>query len=106
MKFQETKLKGSYLIDYERYKDERGSFDRIFCQKTFQTLLKEKNIRQINRSFTKKKGTVRGLHFQYPPHAEIKIVSCLKGKVWDVALDVRKGSPTFMEYHAVILSER
>ena len=104
MKFQETKLKGSYLIDYERYKDERGSFDRVFCQKTFQTLLKQKNICQINRSFTKKKGTVRGLHFQYPPHAEIKIVSCLKGKVWYVALDVRKGSPTFMEYHAVILS--
>jgi dTDP-4-dehydrorhamnose 3,5-epimerase len=105
MKFQETRLKGSYLIDHDNHKDERGFFDRVFCQKTFQSFLKKKNICQINRSFTKKEGTVRGLHFQYPPYAEIKIVSCLKGKVWDVAIDVRKGSPTFMEYHAVTLSE-
>lgn len=104
MKFQETKLKGSYLIDHENYKDGRGSFERIFCQKTFQFFLKKKNIRQINCSFTKKEGTVRGLHFQYPPYAEIKIVSCLKGKVWDVAIDIREGSPTFLEYYAVILS--
>ena len=105
MKFQETSLKGNYLIDLEKHKDERGFLNRTFCQKTLEPLLKEKNIRQINHSFTKKKGTVRGLHFQYPPHAEIKIVSCLKGKVWDVAIDIRKGSPTFMEYHAVTLSE-
>ena len=64
MKFQETKLKGSYLINHDNHNEKRGFFERIFCQKTFQTFLKEKNIRQINHSFTKKKGTVRGLHFQ------------------------------------------
>ena len=105
MKFEETKLKGSYLIKRKNYKDNRGFFDRIFCQTSLKNLLKTKNICQINRTFTKKEGTVRGLHFQYPPHAEAKIVSCLKGKVWDVAIDIRKGSPTFLKYHSVILSE-
>ena len=105
MKLQETKLNGSYLIKRENYKDKRGSFDRIFCQTNLKNLLKTKNICQINRTFTKKEGTIRGLHFQYPPYAEAKIVSCLRGKVWDVAIDIRKGSPTFLKYHSVILSE-
>ena len=105
MKLQETKLNGSFLIKRENYKDKRGSFDRIFCQTNLKNLLKTKNICQINRTFTKKEGTIRGLHFQYPPYAEAKIVSCLKGKVWDVAIDIRKGSPTFLKYHSVILSE-
>ena len=105
MKLQETKLNGSFLIKRENYKDKRGSFDRIFCQTNLKNLLKTKNICQINRTFTKKEGTIRGLHFQYPPYAEAKIVSCLRGKVWDVAIDIRKGSPTFLKYHSVILSE-
>ena len=75
MKLQETKLNGSYLIKRENYKDKRGSFDRIFCQTNLKNLLKTKNICQINRTFTKKEGTIRGLHFQYPPYAEAKIVS-------------------------------
>jgi dTDP-4-dehydrorhamnose 3,5-epimerase len=105
MKFQATQLNGSYLIKRENYKDNRGFFDRIFCQTKLKNILKTKKIRQINRTLTKKEGTVRGLHFQYPPHAEAKIVSCLRGKVWDVAIDIRKGSPTFLKYHSVILSE-
>ena len=105
MKLQETKLNGSYLIKRENYKDNRGFFDRIFCQTNLKKILKTKNICQINRTLTKKEGTVRGLHFQYPPHAEVKIVSCLKGKIWDVAVDIRKGSPTFLKHHSVILSE-
>ena len=105
MKLQETKLNGSFLIKRENYKDKRGSFDRIFCQTSLKSLLGIKNICQINRTFTKKEGTIRGLHFQYPPYAEAKIVSCLRGKVWDVAIDIRKGSPTFLKYHSVILSE-
>ena len=105
MKLQETKLNGSYLIKRENYKDKRGSFDRIFCQTNLKNILKTKNICQINRTLTKKEGTVRGLHFQHSPHAEVKIVSCLKGKVWDVAVDIRKGSPTFLKYHSVVLSE-
>ena len=105
MKLHETKLNDSYLIKRKNYKDNRGFFDRIFCQTNLKKILKTKNICQINHTFTKKEGTVRGLHFQHPPHAEVKIVSCLKGKVWDVAVDIRKGSPTFLKYHSVILSE-
>ena len=105
MKLQETKLKGSYLIKRENHTDNRGFFDRIFCQTSLKNLLKTKNIYQINRTFTKKEGTVRGLHFQYPPYTETKIVSCLKGKVWDVAVDLRKGSTTFLHYHAEVLTE-
>ena len=105
MNFIETKLQGNYLIDNENYADERGFFTRTFCEKKFENILKNKKITQINRSFTKIRGTVRGLHFQYPPHAETKIISCLKGEVWDVAVDIRMGSPTFLKYHAVILSE-
>jgi len=105
MKFQETKLKGCYLIDFDKNEDHRGSLNRIFCQKTLSPLLKNKSIRQINRTFTRKEGAVRGLHFQNPPFAEIKIVSCTKGEVWDVAIDLRKGSPTFLHYCTVNLSE-
>ena len=67
-------------------------------------LINKKKICQINRTLTRKKGAVRGLHFQKPPHAETKIVSCLKGKVWDVVVDLREGSSTFLSYHAVELS--
>ena len=105
MKFQETKLKGCYLIDLDKNEDQRGFLNRIFCQKTLSPLLKNKSISQINRTFTRKEGVVRGLHFQNPPFAEIKIVSCTKGEVWDVAIDLRKGSPTFLHYFSVNLSE-
>jgi dTDP-4-dehydrorhamnose 3,5-epimerase len=105
MKFQEIKLKGCYLIDLDKNEDQRGSLNRLFCQKTFLPLLKNKSIRQINQTFTRKEGAVRGLHFQNPPFAEIKIVSCIKGEVWDVAVDLRKGSPTFLHYYGVNLSE-
>ena len=105
MKFQETQLKGCYLIDLDKNEDHRGSLNRIFCQKNLSRLLKGKSIRQINRTFTRKEGVVRGLHFQNPPFAEIKIVSCIKGEVWDVVVDLRKGSPTFLQYCAVNLSE-
>ena len=105
MKIQETNLKGCYLIDLDKKEDERGFLERMFCQKNLQSLLKEKSIRQVNRTYTKKEGVVRGLHFQNIPFAEIKIVSCIKGKIWDVAVDLRKGSPTFLQYISVILSE-
>jgi dTDP-4-dehydrorhamnose 3,5-epimerase len=105
MIFFETKLKKNFLITHNNLEDKRGSLKRIFCQKTLEPLLQNKTIRQINHTITKKEGTVRGLHFQNPPYQEIKIVSCLKGKVWDVAVDLRKGSPTFLQHHAAILSE-
>jgi dTDP-4-dehydrorhamnose 3,5-epimerase len=105
MTFQETKIKGCYLIDFNKNEDQRGFFSRIFCQETLLPLLKGKSIRQVNRTFSRTEGLVRGLHFQNSPYAEIKIVYCLKGKVWDVAVDLRKGSPTFLHYHSVTLTE-
>ena len=102
---QETPLKDLKLINHLPFKDERGFLSRLFCQKTLGHLINKKTIKQINKTSTKNKGTVRGLHFQHPPFAETKIISCLKGKVWDVAIDLRKGSSTFLHHHAQILSE-
>jgi dTDP-4-dehydrorhamnose 3,5-epimerase len=105
MIFKETSLRGNYLISFDKQNDERGFFSRIFSKKDLKLLVKKKTINQINHSFTKKQGTIRGLHFQHPPYAEIKIIFCIKGKVWDVAVDLRKNSPTFLQYYSLILSE-
>jgi dTDP-4-dehydrorhamnose 3,5-epimerase len=105
MEFLETKLKKNFIIKINKVEDKRGFLKREFCQKNFDTILEGKTIRQINSTYTKNKGTVRGLHFQKTPFTEIKIISCTKGKVWDVAVDLRKNSPTFLKYHSVILSK-
>ena len=101
-----TSIDGLKVIERLPIKDERGSFERFFCQESLGQFFRGKTIRQINRTFTKKKGTVRGLHFQYSPYAETKIVTCLKGKVWDVAVDLRQGSRTFLHYHEVLLTDK
>jgi len=103
--FQKTSMTGLHVLERSRTNDSRGFLERLFCQETLTPLFKGKIIRQINRTITRKKGTVRGLHFQYPPHGETKIVTCLKGKVWDVAVDLRKGSPTFLKSYGIELSE-
>jgi dTDP-4-dehydrorhamnose 3,5-epimerase len=100
-----TPLHGLKVIERKLIGDSRGFLERLFCQETLNSLLQGKTIRQINRTLTQNKGTVRGLHFQYPPHAETKIVTCIKGQVWDVAVDLRRGSSTFLQHHAVLLSE-
>jgi dTDP-4-dehydrorhamnose 3,5-epimerase len=100
-----TSLPGLYLIDRIPIKDDRGWLERIYCQDSIGELANGKAIRQITKTLTVKKGTVRGLHFQKTPYAETKIISCIKGKIWDVAVDLRKNSPTFLKYFAVELSE-
>jgi dTDP-4-dehydrorhamnose 3,5-epimerase len=105
MIFKKTKIKGLYIIEPEFKIDERGYFARIFCKNEFKKIGFDFNIVQINRSLTKKKGTIRGLHFQKPPKSEDKIVVCLKGKIFDVALDLRKNLPTFAKWVGVELSE-
>lgn len=100
-----TPIDGLNVIERERVGDSRGFLQRMFCQDSLGPFLQGKTVRQINRTLTRQKGTVRGLHFQNPPHAETKIVTCLKGQVWDVAVDLRRGSPTFLEHHAVLLTE-
>ena len=83
--------------------DSRGSLTRLFCSKELRFLWPGP-VMQINQTTTAFKGTVRGLHFQHPPHAEKKLVLCLRGEVWDVAVDLREGSPTFLRWHAECLS--
>ena len=102
--FHNTPIDKLKLIEHRPISDPRGYLNRLFCEKTLAHLIDKKKIRQINHTLTHKEGLVRGLHFQYGNHKEIKIVSCLKGKVWDVAVDLRKGSPTFLQYFAVTLS--
>ncbi len=105
MKFLETKLKDLFVIEPEQYQDHRGKFLRIFCENEFSEINFQKKIVQINQSSTKLKGLIRGMHFQYPPKAEIKIVRCIKGSIFDVALDLRKNSYTFLKWRGETLSE-
>ena len=100
----DTPLQGLKLIQRKPIGDHRGYLERMFCAEELQSLIHGKGIVQINLTLTAKRGTVRGLHFQYPPHAETKVVSCLRGEVFDVAVDLRQGSPTFLHWHAEILS--
>lgn len=102
--FFTTSLSGLTVIQRKPIEDDRGFFCRFYCAEEFREAGLQKSIAQINHTFTRGKGAVRGLHFQYPPHAEAKIVSCLKGEIYDVALDIRRGSPTFLCWHAEILS--
>ena len=102
-----TEIPGLEIIEHQPTTDSRGFFERLYCTESLGTRLSPTDtIRQINRSHTGRKFTVRGLHFQYPPAAETKIVTCLKGRVWDVAVDIRKGSPTFLQYQSVLLTDR
>lgn len=104
MIFHELTLKGSYLIEVEPYKDQRGLFERLFCKEEFKEIKHIKDIVQVNHSVTFKKGAIRGMHFQYPPKAEIKIIKCIQGSVYDVMVDLRASSATFLQWHAEILS--
>lgn len=105
MKFHKTKLDGLLIIDLELREDPRGYFARSFCQHEFAQAGVEFTIRQMNRSMNVEKGTIRGMHFQRAPKAEAKVVTVLRGKVWDVAVDVRPDSPTFGQFEAVELDE-
>ncbi len=102
---EETSLKGVFVITPKDIVDKRGSFERYFCVEEFKEVGFVKEIKQINKIQTKQQGIVRGFHYQLPPYTETKLVRCLKGKVFDVTLDLRKDSPTFMQYSAVELSE-
>ena len=99
-----TALKDLHSLQRKPLGDERGYLERLFCTEELQAILSGKHIMQINHTFTKKKGTVRGLHYQHPPHAETKLVMCLQGEVFDVALDLRHNSPTFLQWHGELLS--
>lgn len=99
-------LPGAYRIDLEPQNDFRGGFVRLFCAGEMKEIGLNKPILNVNFSSSLRKGTVRGLHFQYPPSCETKIVKCIRGAVWDCIVDVRKNSPTFLQWEAVELTEK
>ena len=105
MIFIETKLKGAYIIDIDRKEDSRGFFARTFCQKEFEEHGLKPIIAQANIAFNHHKGTLRGMHFQYPPSAETKLVRCTRGAIIDIIVDLRPESPTYLQHIAVELTE-
>ena len=104
MIFKETKLKGAFIIEPERIEDERGFFARTFCRKEFEVNGLNPNLVQCSVSFNKKKGTLRGMHYQIAPHEETKLVRCTSGAIYDVMLDLRPNSPTFKQWVSIELT--
>ena len=104
MTFSPTPLKGSYIINLTPFSDERGWFARTYCENEFREIGHAEKWVQMNHSCTTKKGTVRGMHYQLPPFREIKMVRCIRGKVFDVIIDIRKDSATFLQWFGVELS--
>lgn len=98
-------LPGLMLLERHPLCDERGFLERLFCRETFHQFGIECDIHQINHTLTRRQGTVRGMHYQIPPHAETKIVTCLRGEVFDVVVDLRTESPTFLQWHGESLSQ-
>ena len=104
MIFGATPLPGAYVIEIEKHEDERGFFARSWCAREFAANGLDHHLVQCNVSFNKRKGTLRGLHYQIPPHAEVKLVRCTKGSLFDVIVDLRKDSPTFLKWFAIELT--
>ena len=104
MKFRETRLSGAFVIELEPHADERGFFARTFCAREFSAHGLETEFVQCNLSLNHQKGTLRGLHFQSAPWGEAKLVRCIRGVIWDVIVDLRRGSPTFGAHVALELS--
>ena len=105
MKITELVISDAYLIELDEFKDERGSFARQFCKKELSNYGIDFEIKQCNLSKNTKKGVLRGLHYQKEPYPEIKMVSCFKGKVYDVIADIRPNSPTYLKWVATELSD-
>lgn len=100
----DTPIGGLKIIERRQVGDARGFLSRLFCAAELGAVGWHEPIAQINHTFTQRAGTVRGMHFQHPPHAEMKLVTCLRGAIWDVVVDLRAGSPTFLKWHAEELS--
>lgn len=100
-----TKIEGLFVLKRQPMGDARGYFERLFCINDLKVVLGDRDVVQINHTKTLNKGVVRGMHYQMPPYAETKLVSCLRGEVFDVAIDLRRESPTYLTWHAEVLSE-
>jgi dTDP-4-dehydrorhamnose 3,5-epimerase len=104
MVFEETLLVGAYIINLQKIEDERGFFARSWCQREFGEHSLSSHLVQCNISFNRQKGTLRGMHFQFPPAAESKLVRCTRGGIYDVIIDLRPDSPTFLQWVGVELT--
>ena len=104
--FISTDLAGLTVVQRNAIEDQRGFLSRFYCAEEFSKAGIIKSIAQINHTLTRTKGAVRGLHFQFPPHAETKLVSCLQGEIFDVVVDLRCDSPTLLHWHGEILSAK
>ncbi|MGD9638578.1 MAG: dTDP-4-dehydrorhamnose 3,5-epimerase [Alphaproteobacteria bacterium] len=104
MNFEKTPIDGVFIATTSPFIDNRGAFARLFCENDLKPVIGKRHIVQINHSKTKTIGAVRGMHFQKPPFAEMKMIRCLKGKVFDVAVDLRAGSKTFLKHYALELN--
>lgn len=105
MKLARTTVEGAYLLAFPRISDERGYFQRVWCEATMREHGLNDRISQINTSFCEEAGTLRGLHLQSPPAAEVKIVQCLKGSAFEVLVDLREDSPTYLNWFGIELNE-
>jgi dTDP-4-dehydrorhamnose 3,5-epimerase len=106
MKFHKTTFDGAALIEPTRHGDARGWFARVFCADEFAAQGLEAQFVQANHSHSARRGTLRGMHFQRPPHAEVKLVRVLRGSLWDAIIDLRDGSPTYAQWQGFELSDR
>ncbi len=105
MKFHKTPLAGAFLIEPERRGDDRGFFARVFCQNEFKAQGLHGSFVQMNNSLSAKAGTLRGMHYQLPPASEVKVVRAIRGALWDVIIDLRAGSPTYLKWFGAELTE-
>ena len=105
MIFNSTILTGAYIVDPSPLKDDRGMFMRTYCKKQFEQIGFNSEWVQMNHSISYKKGTIRGMHFQIPPFGEVKMVKCIQGAIFDVIVDLRKDSPTFLQWISVDLTK-
>ena len=105
MKVLQSPFQNAFILEVEPHVDQRGIFARIFCEEELKQIGYDKRIVQINHSVTRKKGAVRGLHFQYPPKAEVKIVKCIRGAIFDVIVDLRRNSSSFLQWYGEVLSD-
>ncbi len=105
MRFLPTQFTGAFVVEPERHEDERGHFARLWCEEEFAKQGLSSQLSQVNVSFNRHRGTLRGMHFQVPPHAETKLVRCNRGCICDVIVDIRENSPTYRAWQAFELSE-
>lgn len=105
MIFRKTPLEGAFLVDLDKREDERGFFARTFCMHEFEEQGLESFTAQCNLSYNHKAGTMRGMHYQLPPAAEAKLVRCLRGAIYDVIIDLRKDSPSYLQHFGVRLDD-